>query len=266
MLSSTRNPWIKTLRQLHQAKGRRQQQCFLIEGTHLLQEAIATSWPLAAVCFTPTWAERNAETLARVPADTRQQIVESSVLEALATTQTPDGVVAIAKRRHGFQWEGAVELAIALDKVGDPGNAGAIVRTAAAVGADRVWFSHDSVDPDHPKVLRASAGQWFRLPPQVAPSLLELVQQCRDRDVQVLAAASADSPTQILWQTNLTRPTLFLLGNEGAGLSHELMQAADACVQIPMQAGVESLNVAIAGAVLLYEARRQRWLQAAVQG
>ncbi|MEM9156888.1 MAG: TrmH family RNA methyltransferase, partial [Cyanobacteria bacterium P01_F01_bin.33] len=78
--------------------------------------------------------------------------------------------------------------------------------------------------------------------------------------IQVFAAATApaNKPARVLWQLDFTQPTLFLLGNEGAGLSQELIQLADTCVQIPMQAGVESLNVAIAGAILLYEARRQR--------
>ncbi|MEO0853470.1 MAG: RNA methyltransferase [Cyanobacteria bacterium J06648_11] len=261
MISSTRNPWIKALRLLHQAKGRRQHGCFLVEGTHLLQEAIATGWPLSAVCFTEAWAQRNAETLARVPANARQQVVDPQVLDALATTQTPDGVVAVAERKHPGDGDAKVNLAIALETVGDPGNAGAIVRTAAAAGSDRVWLSADSVDPEHPKVLRASAGQWFRLPPQVAESLPDLVVKCRDRGMQVLAAAMPreDEPARICWEVDFTRPTLLLLGNEGAGLSRDLVRLADACVQIPMAAGVESLNVAIAGSVLLYEARRQRW-------
>lgn len=260
MLTSTRNPWIKTLRQLHQVKGRRQQQCFLIEGTHLLQEAIATSWPLAAACFTPEWLERHESTLARVPGTVRQQVVSPAVLDALATTQTPDGVVAVAKRQNAVGADENIDLAIALETVSDPGNAGAIVRTAVAAGADRVWLSADSVDPDHPKVLRASAGQWFRSPPYAVQSLPELIQRCRDRHIQVFAAATApaNKPAQVLWQLDFTQPTLFLLGNEGTGLSQELIQLADTCVQIPMQAGVESLNVAIAGAILLYEARRQR--------
>lgn len=261
MLSSIRNPWIKTLRQLHQAKGRRQQGCFLVEGTHLLQEAIATRWPLNAVCFTEAWAQRYADTLAQIPASTRQQVVDPQVLDALATTQTPDGVVAVAERQDAEERAGAINLAIALETVGDPGNAGAIVRTAVAAGADRLWLSADSVDPDHPKVLRASAGQWFRLPPQVTDSLPDLITHCRDRGMQVLATAAPreGEPIPSCWEIDLVQPTLLLLGNEGAGLSRDLVQLADACVRIPMAAGVESLNVAIAGSILLYEARRQRW-------
>jgi TrmH family RNA methyltransferase len=131
-----------------------------------------------------------------------------------------------------------------------------MIRTAAAAGVDRLWLSKDSVDLDNPKVLRSSAGQWFRLPVTVSADLKEVVDQCQAQGIQVVATVPA--ATVSYWDIDLRRPTLILLGNEAAGLSADLVASADQRVQIPLMPGVESLNLAIAAALMLYEARRQR--------
>lgn len=260
-LTSPKNPWIQQLRQLQQVKGRREQQAFLVEGTHLIQEALATGWPLQAVCYTEAWRERHGALIQQFSPEIRQQPISAAVLKNLTTTETPDGVVGIASRQsHPALDLGHCHLLLAVETLQDPGNLGALIRTAAATHTDALWISPDSVDPDHPKVLRASAGQWFRLPPQVT-DLPQLLQACREQQIQVLAAVGTPVPereVRSFWDQDLTQPTLILLGNEGRGLSSALIQAADHLVAIPMATGVESLNVAITGALLLYEARRQQ--------
>ncbi len=260
VLTSLKNEWIRQLRKLQQAKGRREQGSFLVEGTHLVQEALRCQWPLQALGFTPQWAERHPELLLLCPPNLRQQAMSQEVLASLATTQTPDGVIAIAERQlPAFPCHTAT-LALAVETLQDPGNLGSLIRIGAAAGADAIWITSDSVDSDHPKVLRASAGQWFRLPPQVMPDPTDdFLKQCRQSTLQVLAATMFGSgTTQSLWEADLTQPTLLLLGNEGSGLSSTWIQQADGVVHIPMADGVESLNVGMAGGILLYEARRQR--------
>ena len=137
----------------------------------------------------------------------------------------------------------------------DPGNLGTIIRTAAATGVDRLWLSSDSVDFYSPKVLRASAGEWFRLPIAECQDLSELVKRHQQQGVQVIATTSKADKTY--WETDFTRPSLIILGNEGSGLSTELIELADERVAIPLTNEVESLNVAVATALLLYEAQRQ---------
>jgi TrmH family RNA methyltransferase len=260
-LTSPKNPWIQQLRQLQQAKGRREQQAFLVEGTHLIEEALATGWPLQAVCYTGAWLERHGGLIQQFSPEIRQQPISAAVLKSLTTTETPDGVVGVASRQsHPALDLARCHLLLAVETLQDPGNLGALIRTAAATHTDALWISPDSVDPDHPKVLRASAGQWFRLPPQVR-DLPQLLQACREQQIQVLATVGApvrEREVRSFWEQDLTQPTLILLGNEGRGLSSTLIQAADDLITIPMAAGVESLNVAITGALLLYEARRQR--------
>jgi len=258
MLTSLQNPLIKQMRKLHRVKERREQQLFLLEGTHLLEEACAVGYPLMTVCCTPTWQEQHLALWEQaIQRSQRTEIVSPEVLAAIATTLQPDGVVATAQQVSlHLPIATTLQLGIALETLQDPGNLGTVIRTAAAVGADGLWLSDDSVDLESPKVLRASAGQWFRLPMGVSADLRADVQQFRRQGVQVVATLPTAPLTY--WEADLTRPTLILMGNEGAGLSPELAHLADVAVKIPLAAGVESLNVAIASALMLYEAQRQR--------
>ncbi len=263
MLTSTQNPLVKEIKKLHQAKGRREQQLFLLEGTHLLEAACAVDYPLEVVCCTPQWQERHQQLWQdAVQSCQRAEVVSDEVLKAIATTVQPDGVVATATRR--LTTEAGItancplltSVGLALETVQDPGNLGTMIRTAAAAGAQRLWLSGDSVDLDNPKVLRSSAGQWFRLPVSVSDSLQDVVSQCQAQQIQVVA--TVPDAKLSYWDVDLRRPTLLLLGNEAAGLSADLVAGADLQVQIPLMPGVESLNVAIAAALMLYEAKRQQ--------
>jgi RNA methyltransferase, TrmH family len=258
ILTSTQNPLVKQVRRLHQAKERQQAQAFLIEGTHLLQEAFAVQHPLQLVCATETWQQHNPTLWQQAIDHTRTELVTEKVLAAMATTVTPDGVIAVADRTTTSQPSLTGKLVLALDRLQDPGNLGTAIRTAAAAGADGIWTSGDSVDLDHPKVLRASAGQWFRLPMAKTDNLLELAHTYRSNGSQIIATGMTAAVDY--WQIDFTQPTFILLGNEGQGLSLELMDVADRIVKIPMQPTVESLNVSITAALILYESRRQNSL------
>ncbi len=260
MLTSTQNPLVKQMRKLHSPKGRREQQLFLLEGTHLIQEACAVNYPLLVLCCTPEWQERHPQLWQDAASRCqRAQVVSIEVLKAIATTINPDGVVATAQHRPVAELQPGEPIlqgvGLALETVQDPGNLGTIIRTAAAAGAERLWLSMDSVDLENPKVLRSSAGQWFRLPVTVSPDLSEVARHCKAQGVQVVA--TLPDATLSYWDIDWRRPTLVLLGNEAAGLRTDLASLADQQVQIPLMPGVESLNVAIAAALILYEARRQ---------
>ena len=252
-ITSTKNPLAKQFRKLHQAKERRRQNAFLLEGTHLVQEACVVEYPLLQVAVTEAWCLAHGELLAKL-----QRLVPNiywvspEVLSSMGTIVSPDGIVAMAQRITLPAASNKVSLGVALERLQDPGNLGTVIRTAVAVGCDRIWLTANSVDSDHPKVLRATAGQWFRLPMQTIPTLDCL----KSLDSQLVAT----TPTASLdyWDLDFRQPTIFLMGNEGAGLSQQAMELATHRVKIPQAAEVESLNVAIATAVLLYEAKRQR--------
>jgi RNA methyltransferase, TrmH family len=255
MLTSLQNSLVKQIRKLHSAKERHKQGLFLLEGTHLLEEALAVGYPLETVFCTPDWQAAHGALWENVKCD-RAEIVSESVLTALATTVQPDGVVATAKRDLQTVEIPTSGLVLALETVQDPGNLGTMIRTAAAAATSGLWVSQDSVDLDNPKVLRASAGQWFRLPMAVSEDLKVTVDLAKNAGMQIVA--TLPSATLTYWEIDWCKPSLILLGNEGAGLSPELAAMADVTVNIPLSAGVESLNVAIASALLLYEAQRQR--------
>lgn len=258
MLTSRKNPWIKQVRKLHQLKYRRSQQQFLLEGTHLLQAAIAAQYPLVAVCATADWQTRHPDLWLQLQTIAeRQELASADVISQLATTATPDGVIAIAPLPTAEPPHIALpRLGIAIENLQDPGNLGTLMRTAAAAGCDGLWLTDNSVDLTHPKVLRASAGQWFNVPKQVTPDLRAQILTWQQQGCQVLATA-ADATTPY-WDIDYTQPTVLVLGNEGAGLSPAIAAAASQIIAIPMTHSVESLNVGVAAAVILFEAMRQQ--------
>ncbi|MBM0743495.1 RNA methyltransferase [Phormidium sp. CLA17] len=258
MLTSLQNPLVKQIRKLHRAKERREQQLFLLEGTHLIEAACLVNRPLVTVCHTSDWQLRYSDLWQQVEqCAQRLEVVSPEVLRAIATTVEPDGIIAIVERSSSVT-PTFHQLGLVLETIQDPGNLGTIIRTAAAAGADGLLLSADSVDMDHPKVLRASAGQWFRLPMATSLDLPDAIAPYRQQGFQIVATLPDADRTY--WDVDFCKPTLLLLGNEGAGLSPALTALADYTVRIPLAAGVESLNVAIATALLLYEAKRQQAL------
>ena len=257
-ISSRQNPLVKKIRKLHGAKGRHQQNQCLLEGTHLVEVAAEVHYPLLIVCATPEWIHHYPKLWQHLnELANKCQIVSPGVMEAIATTVNPDGIVATAPRPHSDpQKMPQTGIVLGLETIQDPGNLGTIIRTAAAANAAGLWLSADSVDLDRPKVLRSSAGQWFRLPMAVSPDLITQVKQYQNQGWQIVATDADASLTY--WELDYCQPTLILLGNEGSGLSPQLSRIADKKVRIPVNRGVESLNVAIAAALILYESQRQK--------
>jgi TrmH family RNA methyltransferase len=257
VITSLRNPLVKQIRKLHSHKGRQKQNLFLIEGTHLIVTACTVKCSLEVVCVTPAWLSRHPQLVEKLGSQAqRLEAVSPEVLAALSTTINPDGIIATACRFSiDNNFIPNLSLGIVLERLQDPGNLGTIIRTAVAAGADGLWLSSDSVDIDNPKVLRSSAGEWFRLPTRVSDDLAAVVQHYQTQGVRVIATLPQASKTY--WDLDFSAPSLILLGNEGAGLSGELLSLADEKITIPLSGGVESLNVAIAAALLLYERKRQ---------
>lgn len=260
-IHSTSNPQLRRLKRLHKVD--RDQSEFLVEGTHLLAEALEARWPLRGVFYTEQWALTNNHLASRIGDSVEQYIVDPQWLKQAVTTQQPDGVVGIGSCQAtgvGGGSEGLSQnredwsLVLAADGIQDPGNAGTLLRSVVGLGADRMYLSPDSVSPWHPKFLRSTAGQWFRSPPGVA-RVEQLAEHAKRMGARVVVA---DMQGESLWGMDLTGPTLFVVGSEGCGVSQSALRLADAVCSVPMVSGVESLNVAIAGTLLLYEAARQR--------
>lgn len=263
-ISSRRNPLVRAIRSLHSAAGRRQRGEALLEGTHLLQETLRLGLIPEAVMVTTSWLDRHDDLTSRLPGGSRLRVVTPEVLECCATTQHPDGVLltlATSSLPSQAPSGRSAEFILALDQPQDPGNLGTLLRTALAAGIDEVWVI-DGADPWQPKVMRASSGAGLEMPTlrlkrQELPGRLAAVSKA---GLQVIATLvpGGGSPEIPYWKLDWTRPSLVLLGNEGAGLSPELVALADHRVTIPHSPRVESLNVAAAAAPLLLERWRSR--------
>jgi TrmH family RNA methyltransferase len=186
-------------------------------------------------------------------------VVNEQVLAAISPVRQPSGVVALAPRRSGTiddVLERRPPLVLMLCDVQDPGNVGAIVRAAEACGATGLVTGEGTADPFGWKALRGGMGSTFRLPIAAKTSLPDVVRRSRDEGLRVFATMARDGTP--LPECDLRGGVAILLGGEGAGLPEDLARAADERITIPMHRPVESLNVAIAAALIVYEADRQR--------
>jgi TrmH family RNA methyltransferase len=185
--------------------------------------------------------------------------VSDTVMSAMSPVSTPSGIVAIADRPSWSVdqvFEGAPQLVVIALDVQEPGNAGAIVRAAEACGATGVAFCGASADPFGWKALRGSMGSALRLPLASVPTVDDAFAAARRHGV--LLAATRPRGGRLPREADLRQPIAFVLGGEGPGLPASVVETADLCVSLPMAAPVESLNVAVAAALLVYEASNQR--------
>lgn len=246
MLTSSRNPLLKDIRR---AAGRgilTEDGYAVAEGLHLFEEAISSRAEIGAVLISEEAAERDWPT--------HVYALPNALFREIATTETTQGVIALVRPRVFTLADVFTGTTVLLDGIQDPGNAGAIVRATEAFGGAGVVFLKTTVSPFNPKCLRASAGSLFRLPFVNHPDPLDVKRAIVSREVALYSAMphATDSIDQVDW----SKPSAIVIGSEGRGVSTE-WSAQATHVRIPTT-GVESLNAAVAAAVILYEARRQR--------
>lgn len=232
----------------------------LLDGWHLLTEAVNAGVIIEtlAVCGPPTSGEQSVIDRAR-RANARVVEVSGSVLNALSPVSSPTGVVATARKPlvdAAAMLSPAPALVLAGLGLQDPGNSGAVIRSAAAAGATGVMLDEASADPWGWKALRASMGGVFHLPVTRSRNPLGTLKDWQATGVAILAAVPRGGVS--IYEIDFTGPTAVLLGGEGPGLAPEVVEDADTRISIPMSAAVESLNAAVAAAIILYEAKRQR--------
>ena len=254
-IASRQNPVVKQFRAAAEGSGGR----MLLDGSHLLEDAIAAGLEIEIVALVEGDSQVAAlgETAAR--RGSRLVAVTSHVLDAISPVRQPSGIVAIARRPSvslDDALAGGPQLVLMLSEVQDPGNVGAVIRAAEACGATGLVTSAGTADPFGPKALRGSMGSAFRLPIASPRDLVVAVEAARVRGLRVYAAVPRGGTP--LPACNFREPGAVLLGSEGAGLPRHLIACADAQLTIPMAARVESLNVATAAALIVYEAQRQR--------
>jgi TrmH family RNA methyltransferase len=236
-------------------------QPILLDGTHLVRDALAAHVPLqhlivaSDVVETPEVADLLSTAAAR---DVDIAAASSSVMDIASPVRSSSPVVALATRPGPTlaPYAGVSPLVVVVCDVQDPGNVGAIVRVAEAAGASAVVIAGMSADPFGWKALRGSMGSVLRMSIAIVSTIDAAVRDARNHHARIVATVPRDGAP--LFESTLQGPTALLIGGEGAGLPPDVVRNADATISIPMKSPVESLNAAVATAVLLYEARRQR--------
>ena len=251
MLSSTRNPRVRDLATLARRRVRRERGQHLVEGPRAVAEA------LDAGVVEELFIDPDAGVELVVPATVTVTEVAAHVLERLADTTAPQGVVALVRTpQSDLTATVAGGRTVVLHALADPGNAGTILRTADAAGATGVVLTAGSVDPFGPKALRAAAGSTYHLPITTEVDLAAAIAACRDAGQRVLGldADARDTVDDL----DATTPTALVLGNEAHGLDPAALAGLDGAVAVPIHGRAESLNVAAAAAVALYALARGR--------
>ena len=259
------NTRVKNARKLARRSFRADQRLFLADGPKAVEGALSVPGCVAEVFATPAALREYAALRA---GSTDWTIVDDRALASLSDAVQPQGIVALCRfvdrpLEHVLSPEGAdpLSLVVICADVRDPGNAGTVIRTADAAGADAVVLAGNSVDPYNPKTVRATVGSLFHLPFAVTGDPAEAVRAARAAGLVVLAADGKGEVDldDAVDSGLLAQPTAWLFGNEAWGLPEELAALADHRVRIPIRGRAESLNLSTAAAICLYaSARAQR--------
>lgn len=256
MIDDPKSARVKGVARLHQRDARSQTGLFLLEGPQGLKELIREPDLALEVFATSAALEKYSnefEALKRA----RVEVIEVSepVLEKMADTQNPQGVVAVLKQLDAELsdlLETTPNLIAILEQVRDPGNAGTVIRAADAAGADGVVLTKESVDLYNPKLVRSTAGSLLNIPTVAEVETASLLAEVRAAGLQIYVAdAGGDSLTDIPTE-ELARPTAWVFGNEAHGVSALAREGADRVVALPIYGSAESLNLATAASVCLY--------------
>ncbi len=260
-ITSPQNPRIKGLLKLRDAKCRALEQAFIVDGPREILRAVAERWelPEAYVCTELIRDEMADQALIRLQGEGCDVVfVSSRVWEKIAFGNRRDGILAIG-RSHPFLLAKIVlprePLVVVLEQTEKPGNLGAVLRTADAMGATAVFLADPHVEPLNPNVIRASAGTVFHVPLAVA-SVADIQGWLADHSFRILVAR-VDAPESI-YTVDPSGPVALVLGNEASGVTHKWHACGGMDVSLPMRGKADSLNLSVTAAVMLYELSRRR--------
>jgi TrmH family RNA methyltransferase len=257
-ISSRQNPLVARFRAL--ARARTGGTAVLLEGEHLVEEALASDVPLEIVAFAERDLPKHEALVDRVERTGAEAVsVPDKVLEAVSPVRQPSGVVGIATLTTASLdsvLQESPQLVLVLAGIQDAGNVGAIVRTADGCAATGIVATERTADPFSWKALRGGMGSTFRMPIAARQPLHVVADEIRRRQIPLVAAVPRGGTP--LRESDLRGPVALVLGGEGSGVPAEVESCADWRVTIPMRAPVESFNVAVTAALILYEASQQR--------
>ncbi len=256
LIESRQNPRVKELRAALSRSGRTPSGLIAIEGEHLITEALRSHLRFATI-----FLREGYEHQIKLPHDAEQLLLPADIFASAVATEQPQGIAALVHPpafTPEMLFPTSAPMVLVLAGLQDPGNVGTLIRSAEAFAATGLLLLPGTASPWNPKALRASAGSAFRVPTSHASETEALDLLAQHNVPAVAAVARAGIHQHAHQEAPLASPCALLIGNEGAGLSETLLAAAAHRITIPMPGNVESLNAAIAGSLLLYEAARQR--------
>lgn len=258
MITSIKNPKIRIVRDLISAKKHRNAaQAMVLEGVRLVEEALKANAEIRQCMFSKNLSERGKSLLIEIEQRANQiEEVSPDLMDRISDTQTSQGILLICST-PAIPFPQTPDFILALDLIGDPGNLGTILRTAAALEIDGIFLTPGTTDPFAPKVLRAAMGAQLHLP-ICWKAAGEIKEFCSKTGHQLLLTISLMNCSRSCWEADLTQPICLVIGSEANGVSSELQLLSDACLRIPIGNKTESFNAAIAAGILMYEVKRQR--------
>lgn len=255
VIKSKDNCTIKEIKKLKDKKSRLEHNKFLVEGFRFVSEALESSFEVTDVFISESQLQKWNDFImdGKLQIDTKVYLVKDSILNSICSTNTPQGIIAVVKNKK-LNIEDRNGFYILADKVQDPGNMGTIIRTADAAGALGIITSAGTVDIYNEKTLRSTMGSIFKIP-IIEDKDFNIIYELKNKGFKLIVS-SLDS-RQNYFSIDLRGKMIIAVGNEGSGVSSEVKALSDINVKIPMPGNAESLNVAIAAGVMMFEAVRQ---------
>lgn len=267
IISSRNNPTVKWAASLADKKGRENERCFIAEGEKLTLEALRRGLPVTHILINEEKSKRLFELLDEFESDARHEkcqviCLSDSAFSKISTEKSPQGIISIIKYLDFFRNMDIIykedffismgERALSLYSLRDPGNLGAVIRSASAFGVKHIILSSDSADIYNPKTVRAAMGTLFGVKVTIVSDFASFIQAAKENGRAVYAAELSDNAKSIK-EIDLAGDDIFIIGNEGHGIPEDISSICTGSVYIPISEGVESLNASVAAAVFMWE-------------
>ncbi len=272
VIASRNNPIVKWAASLANKKGREDARAFLAEGEKLTKEALEAGLPVSHLFFLESKYSELMSGLSKLIESTQNSelkiyVLKDTAFEKISTEKAPQGVISVIKYLDFFQdmdimykeefFLQADERALILDSVRDPGNLGAIIRSAVAFGTEHIILTGDSADLYNPKTVRSAMGSIFRVKCTVVSDMRECIKLIQKSNRRVFAAELSSGAVP-LSNINIKPSDVFIIGNEGHGISPELSVISDKSVYLPISKRTESLNASVAASIFMWEQSKQK--------
>ena len=254
-IESKNNNLFKEIKKLKEKKHRIKSNKYLIEGLRFVEEAIKSKVSIDSIIFTESFKEKNPDLFLKINENIKLIQMNEALLKQLCSTENPQGIVGVINMQNKELKSG--ELVVLVDKVQDPGNMGTIIRTAHAAGAAGIVMTKGTVDIYNDKTLRSTMGSIFYIP-IVEDNSLDFVKSLKKEGYKLVVSSLQGKNN--FFEENLQGKVMIAVGNEGNGVSDEVYDIADIKVKIPMPGEAESLNVAVATSIMIYEKIRQSFI------